>query len=954
MIKNKRKIMNIYTNKRRFATLFFFITASLLGKYTSAQTLKSIDISGKNGIEVNSINGSIKPLGQLPLVSFKIGEKQYTSLETKPDNGKNRIPGVAEISWEIIKYSYGLKIDIKFLNISSDTVLLHNVVPLGQSPDHVYITGKGDNGLSRTHIFRPGFDPVNVIVPDNAWELGFSAIELGNGKKVCALARRSVKSIQKGKRQRFETMLYPGGSVNYTLWADSYEGDWQEGLRVIFQQRMLYDVEPGKFNNSLFERNDLKWVRHAYVSHLMQTWDNYYYDFTDGKFHLEDFVKRGQKLYGGDDFIGIWPTWPTLGLDQRNQWDLFRDLPGGMEQIKKLAGMCNQNKSRLFICYNPWDASTRSESHTVGMADIISATGADGVVLDTQGASSFALQHAADSVRAGVIMYSEGMAVPRDMQGIVSGRVHNALYYCPMLNLNKFIKPEFAIFRVAELFKEPIKREFSVAFFNGYGTEMNIFAPGKPEWADGQYRYLGQTSRILRENTLNFVSKDYIPAIPTTRDNIWVNQWNTADKTIYTIYSLIPEGYKGYLFDVKPQAGWHYVDLWHHREKAPKLIEGNWLIGAETDAFNQSWLGTNNEGQVDCIARFPELLKVSLESDVLQLESTIGEEIKIWAGVPDYEKKPLVLPAGKNTIRLMEHFGRFEGRFIIQLFESGILLDEKIVEIIPGTARLASLSAKTPGTTSVPAGMVKIPAGKFVFKTTNGDEFIPYPKNNQGKTFDMPLVYMDKYPVTNKQFKAFLDATRYMPKDTANFLKHWMGRKIPAGQENFPVVYVSYEDASAYANWAVKRLPTEVEWQYAAQTSKGNEWPWVQKKPVKRVQEVITETLTVSRLEGIDTRFCNLGDGKSYPVGKYHKGANPFGLEDLVGCVWQMTNDLYANGSYRYIIMKGGSYFKPSSSWWYVQGGPRELHYRQYLLRISEGFERNATVGFRCVKDSNN
>ena len=58
------------------------------------------------------------------------------------------------------------------------------------------------------------------------------------------------------------------------------------------------------------------------------------------------------------------------------------------------------------------------------------------------------------------------------------------------------------------------------------------------------------------------------------------------------------------------------------------------------------------------------------------------------------------------------------------------------------------------------------------------------------------------------------------------------------------------------------------------------------------------------------------------------------------------------SGSYRYIMMKGGSYFKPSSSWWYVQGGPRELHYQQMLLRVSEGFERNATVGFRCVKDS--
>jgi hypothetical protein len=51
-------------------------------------------------------------------------------------------------------------------------------------------------------------------------------------------------------------------------------------------------------------------------------------------------------------------------------------------------------------------------------------------------------------------MYSEGMAIPKDMPGIVAGRVHNALYYPPMLNLNKFIKPEFAIFRVAEQFKE--------------------------------------------------------------------------------------------------------------------------------------------------------------------------------------------------------------------------------------------------------------------------------------------------------------------------------------------------------------------------------------------------------------------------------------------------------------------------------------------------------------------
>jgi formylglycine-generating enzyme required for sulfatase activity len=215
----------------------------------------------------------------------------------------------------------------------------------------------------------------------------------------------------------------------------------------------------------------------------------------------------------------------------------------------------------------------------------------------------------------------------------------------------------------------------------------------------------------------------------------------------------------------------------------------------------------------------------------------------------------------------------------------------------------------------------------------------------------MPSFYIDRYPVTNAQFNDFIKTTKYRPADTTRFLKHWIDGKIPAGLENHPVIYVSYEDAVSYAQWSGKRLPTEIEWQYAAQTSTLNEWPWKQINPVTRKEEVITETLTTTTLEGIDAARCNLGDGMLYPVGKYPEGANPYGLQDLVGSVWQLTNDIYLSGSYRYIIMKGGSYFKPSSSWWYVQGGPRELHYRQQLLRVSQGFERNATIGFRCIKD---
>lgn len=839
-------------------------------------------------------------------------------------------------------------------NISIDTIEVRNLVPFGISMQHVYITGLGDHELSRTHLFIPGKIPVNVICPDNAWELGFSCHTDSGGKNTAALTRRDRGSIQKGVRRRFETILYPGGSVKYKRWIESYAGTWQEGLRVIFQKNYLYDTT--SFNNSLYERKDLQWIRHSYVMHLMQAWDKFLYDESDKKYHINEFIQRGKKWYGGDDVIGIWPTWPSLGLDQRNQFDLFRDLPGGTSRLKSLSEEMRRQGTNFFICYNPWDESTRRAGHLAGLGDLIKATNADGVVLDTRGESSKELQQAADKVRPGVVMYSEGMAVPKDMPGIVSGRVHNALYYPPMLNLNKFIKPDFAIFRVAEIFKEPIQRELATSLFNGYGTEINMFAPGQPDWVEEQYKYLGRTSRLLRENTFNFTAGIYTPLIPTTTDSIWVNEWKQENKTIYTIYSIIPQGYKGNLFVVKPKFGFHYVDLWHHKLLYPSKENDSLSIEATTNSFHQQFLGTNNEGEVDCIAELPELIVAKLNGDELSVNASKGTILKIWPGRPDYAKKPMLLNSGWHNISVNDHFGRFEGDFIIQLFDKDILIDETIVTIHAGVPRRISkpgrklISQKAGTTIPIPAGMVMIPAGKFVFKESHGDEFIPYPKQDVESSFNMLPFFMDKHPVTNAQFKKFIDAAGYKPSESVNFLKHWENGKIKKGEENFPVVYVSYEDARAFAKWAGKRLPEEKEWQYAAQTETLNEWPWKQTNPVRRKEEVVTETLTVTSIEGIDSTVCNLGDGKLYPVGKYPQGANPFGLQDLVGCVWQLTDDIYSTGSYRYIILKGGSYFKPSSSWWYVQGGPRELHYRQFLLRVSQGFERNGTVGFRCVK----
>lgn len=823
----------------------------------------------------------------------------------------------------------GVQIQLHLINTTPDTLEIKNLVPFEADSSKVYLTGKGNHRLSRTHLFRPGFAPVNVIMPDNAWEAGFSAQPVKDADwQLTGLARRI--SWEKAIRQRFETLLLPGGEVHYTLYADLVSGNWHDALELHFRERYLYDLDT--FDNSLFEREDLQWIRHKYVAHLIMAWDKDFFDYRNGEFGFEAFLDRAQKLYGGNDVLGLWPTWPALGLDQRNQWDLFRDLPGGTQKLKNFAQNARMQGTSFFISYNPWDESTRMEDHLEGMAQLIRETDADGVVLDTRGASSKELQEAADGVKKGVIMYSEGMAVPKDMPGIVSGRVHNALYYPPLLNLNKFIKPDFAIFRVAELTYERIRREYNLSLFNGYGVEINQFRPGKPDWIEEDYRYLGRIARVLRRHSHLFTSYDYTPLLATRLDSVYVNQWKKGNQELFTVFSLHPAGLHDALVEVVAKEEHHWVDVFHYEALELQEKDGKTWAKVKTDAFHKSQLGTNNEGAVTAFGQYPSLLKSERSGHVLTLETAGGEKILVWAGNPTYEKTPLVLEAKeKQTLDLYTHFGAYEGKLVIELLdENDQLLDIQILTIPSGVPRLQSTVSSEKAYGNTPQGMVRVPGGSFRKHSEHGDDFILYPEEDT-TLHTLPDFFIDLKPVSNADFKAFLDASGYQPEDMHNFLKHWENGTFKSGEKDFPVVYISKKDAEAYAEWAGKRLPTELEWQYAAQYPDKRLWPWG---------------------NTFDSTYTNPGNNVPYAIGQFPKAKSHLGLEDLVGNVWQLTADEYESSSYRFLILKGGSYFKPMSSWWYVQGGPKNLQWQQMLLRVSSGFERNATVGFRCVADA--
>jgi formylglycine-generating enzyme required for sulfatase activity len=762
--------------------------------------------------------------------------------------------------------------------------------------------------------------------------LGWASICKNHDTSLSSLCRRKAKD--KAETDRWKTTLQPGGWVEYAFYFIEHKGDWKTGLEKVFREKYLFDLEA--FDNELFCRADLGWIKKQYLMLLQFAWDDTWYDHSNQTSRFRSTFGEFDSLTGGWDVYTLWPTWPRLGLDSRNQFDMYRDLPGGIEELREQTRWIHKKGKHYFIAYNPWDESTRKQDHLKGLADLLKLTDADGVVLDTRGKSSRELQEMADSVRKGIIMYSEGMAVPGDMPGIISGRVHNALYMPPVLNLNKFIKPDFAIFRVIDLGEDHIHREIGISFFNGYGVEINTMRPGRPAWIDEEFSFLGKTTRILRENTSAFNDLHWSPLIETAIDNVWVNHWQDGNKDIYTIFSLRPEGVSAGLFETEQQDRKHYIDILNHEICKISDKAGKRYVVTEIDAFKESWLGTRKEGTVGCIAGFEINLSAEILNNQLEIDVISGDEIRVWQGNPSYSGHPLILPATSQRIDFDRYNRKRDDKIVIQLFRKTELIDEVILNIKPAQPVLISSGkpAQPDKMEDPPPGMCWIPGGDyhwFAYRDSAvSDVFIPFPDYKPDNLLHMKGFYIDKYPVTNREFGNFIKSSGYMPADTHNYLRHWKEGIIPDGLENHPVVNISLQDAEAYAKWSGKRLPSECEWQYAAQGNSGWRFPWGDEK---------------------DSTFCNYLIGHTTEVTAYPKGISASGVMDLVGNVWQLTADRYYNGSYYYSILKGGSYYSPESSIWYVKGGVLPVSHHEMLLHISPSIDRCSTIGFRCVRD---
>jgi formylglycine-generating enzyme required for sulfatase activity len=248
---------------------------------------------------------------------------------------------------------------------------------------------------------------------------------------------------------------------------------------------------------------------------------------------------------------------------------------------------------------------------------------------------------------------------------------------------------------------------------------------------------------------------------------------------------------------------------------------------------------------------------------------------------------------------------------------------------------------------TAPPGMVLVRGGDYDFmvrgiEIEGGNDAgvdVQYPWEATPRRFHRQSMriasfFIDRTPVTNQEYKRFLDATRYRPADDHNFLRDWRDGTFPEGWPAKPVTWVSIEDARAYAAWAGKRLPHEWEWQYAAQSKDGRLYPWGQDWDARMVPAP------------------DHGPTRRPPsdVDAFPHAASPFGVLDLAGNVSQWSDE-FRDEHTRAAIIRGAASYQPLGSVWYFPQTYRLDEHQKYLL-MSPGRDRAGTIGFRLVVDA--
>ena len=669
----------------------------------------------------------------------------------------------------------------------------------------------------------------------------------------------------------------PGDSARWEAWRN-----WLHDWRTQARSRINY-------SDALYRREDFAWVRSCLSCCFVMMCDESFYDRKAGRYSVAAFLDDGQRRFGGYDVLVLWQAYPRIGLDDRNQFDFYRDMPGGLPGLRRIADECHARGVRIFVDYNPWDERTRREpvGDIEALAVLVKAIQADGIFLDTMKRGAAEFRARLDAARPGVVLEGEG-ALP--LENIRDHHMSWAQLFkdseAPGVLRNKWFERRHVLHQI-DRFSHDHSSELQTAWMNGTGMMVweNVFGTWVG-WSARDQSIYRSILPVQRRFVDLFAGDGWTPLVSgVVPPGVYASLWDDSARRLWTIVNRSEAEVSGPILEVQLRGG----------ERCFDLIAGTEIHREDRQTHLHAHLGPRGVGAF--LAAPPEALGRDFD-EFLAGQRRLNSSV-------DFSTS---FPAQEAALR--------------------------------PPARTTPLSA-------VPQGMVAIPGAELHMRTQFRIREVGFYESTSphfvGGGFHklhVPIWFernvtierfaIDIAPVTNADFAKFLADSGYRPRHERNFLRHWKNGAPPAAKERHPVVWVDLDDARAYANWAGKRLPAEEEWQYAAQGTDGREWPWG---------------------ASFDRSRSNGGGGSTTPVTAYPEGRSPFGLYDMSGNVWEWTESERTDGRTRFAIVRGGSFYDPKGSDWYMDGGAQPANFAEKFLLMWAGLDRCATVGFRCAAD---
>ena len=299
----------------------------------------------------------------------------------------------------------------------------------------------------------------------------------------------------------------------------------------------------------------------------------------------------------------------------------------------------------------------------------------------------------------------------------------------------------------------------------------------------------------------------------------------------------------------------------------------------DTRAYGLAQAEEDEQASADLVEKRPRLRKFAEDEallrvlragqfafDVRTLEACMFLSAPLVVELPEEEPPPLRVERGEEelTIARFESLGTEDAKRGLMAMIADEAVD--LQHSIAAAEALGRLGDPRLGE------MVEIPAGEFIFG-----------EGEAQKTIHLDAFQISEYPLTNAEYGEFVRETGHRAPG------YWDGNEPPRDKLNHPVVYVSWDDAQAYAEWAGKQLPTEEQWEKAARGGDGREYPWG---------------------NGFDNSRCNTeesGIGGTTPVGVYPGGVSPYTVQDMAGNVWEWTAGKHEDVSGSRVL-RGGSW----------------------------------------------